>query len=176
MISTFATLAFSGLLATSPGTLAFQRDYTEARQLGRERAKPLAVFIGSGETGWEKVCRDKMEGTVEKLLAENYVCVYVNREEERGKQLARDFEAADGPCLIISNRKGDLQAFRHSGEMSNDVLAQRLQRYADENRVMETTETITPARTSFYPPPAQIRYQSYYPPSFGGGCAGGSCR
>lgn len=180
MSSTFAILAFSGFVAaaSNPTNVAFQKEYSAARQLGREQAKPLAVFVSSGENGWEKICREPIGGDVKKLLSDSYVCVYVDRGDEAGKRLAADFEFNNGPGLVISNRTGDLQAFRHQGDMTNEVLATQLRRFADSNLVVNQTETLNATRTSFYPPNGQGYYQSYYPQygNVGGGCANGRCR
>jgi hypothetical protein len=126
-----------------------------------------------------------LDTEVTKVLNDNYVCVYVDRSSNAGQRLAADFEMAHGPGIVLSSRAGDLQAFRHSGEVSNEVLAQQLRRFADANLVVKHTETLAPVQhTSFYPAngqvapaPAPYVYPTFYPQfGGGGGCAGGRCR
>jgi len=57
-----------------------------------------------------------------------------------------------GQGVVISDRTGQLQAFRHAGELNGSELVSRLQRYADGSRVVTTTDTLTSGRTSFYGP------------------------
>src|SRR5262249_12311601 len=126
MYTSVVLFALSGFLASSanaeePGWL---QEYGEARQTGRQQEKPLAVFIGSGETGWEQVSREgKLAKDVKQLLAANYVCLYVNTDDKNGKRLASAFEFGEGPGIVISNRTGRVQAFRHQGDLDNQTLA-----------------------------------------------------
>src|SRR5262249_47736318 len=101
---------------------------------------------------------------------------------------ARDFEVSEGVGLIISDRTGQLQAFRHEGTLAGDDLTSYLERYSATGRVAQTTETHQSQRTSYaagpgatlstsgtvYPGAIQGWSQpSYgYTPSFsrGGGC------
>src|SRR5262249_6553674 len=102
MCITVVLTALSGLMAPSALSTepAWVTEYGKARQRGQQEGKPLAVFIGSGKAGWEKVSRDgKFAMEVKQLLAQKYVCLYVNREEKAGQQLASAFELADGPGL-----------------------------------------------------------------------------
>jgi hypothetical protein len=58
-----------------------------------------------------------------------------------GRRLARAFELSTGPGLIISNRGSAVQAFRHKGKLSNEMMGLCLARYADSDRVVRETET-----------------------------------
>jgi len=166
MYITVVLTALSGLVAPSALSTepAWVTEYGNARQRGQKEGKPLAVFIGSGKTGWEKVSRDgKFAVEVKQLLAQKYVCLYVNREEKAGQQLASAFEVADGPGLIISSRSGGVQAFRHEGDLDNSSLEHYLRRYADPQRVTTHTETNPSSRVSYYPRavdqnPAPVQY------------------
>jgi hypothetical protein len=177
-MSTIASLAFAGMMfALAHPSVSFRTDYVDARQQGREMARPLAVFIGSGPEGWNAVAKDGRLGRdVTQLLSDKYVCVYINREEESGRKLAAQFEVPDGSGLVISDRKGDLQAFRHQGTLANDALAQKLERFAEPARSVDQTETIAGPRISHYGAASTVPQQKfYYAPmqSFGGHCAGG---
>ena len=162
--------------ANIPAQPEWKNDYRAARQLSLDGKKPLAVFIGSGVSGWEKVSSEGgFDQKVNQLLTDNYVCVYIDTNSEAGKNLAKDF-AVTNKGLVISDKTGKTQAFHHSGELSKDLLAKAIERYSDANRESPGTETVV----HLSPPPAAVRYQSTcptcpnYAPSLGG-CANGNC-
>lgn len=176
MFATTLTIALAAFLAsTSLDSPAWHADYRAAQKLGREGNKPLAVFVGSGKQGWNHVIRDGRLGKdAHQLLAKTYICVYVDTDLEPGKQLAAAFDIPKGPGLIVSDHTGTLQAFHHRGDLSNDQLAQYLRRYADPERVVQTTET-NPAERVSYSAPVESYYQPrYYAPVFVGRSSG-SC-
>ena len=149
---------------------AWMTDYDLARKMGREGQKPLAVFVGSGANGWHQVTKEgKLAKESAQILADGYVCVYVDAEQPWGKRLASALELPNGLGLIISDRSGAVQAYYHAGDLANEDLAQHLQRYSDTERVVRTTETDSSQRVSYYPPDRSAYY--YAPPqfSFGGG-------
>jgi hypothetical protein len=132
----------SGLLP--PATLdapAWQTQYEAARKLGRQGGKPLAVFIASGQTGWNQLLSDGQLGKeTRRMLATEYVCLYVDVTATGGKQLAAALAVTSGLGLVISDASGDIQAFRHEGKLAEDVLARHLKKYADRDRLVEATE------------------------------------
>jgi len=184
-------MALAGLvpaaeLAPSPH---WTSDYVRGRRLGTAQSKPLAVVLAPGKGGWDKLTKEGNLGKeARRLLAERYVCVHVDTDTERGRQLASDFDLSGGVGLIVSDRTGQLQAFRHEGTLPGDDLKSYLERYSASGRVAQTTETSESIRTSFAPPrsgtssisgsvyPGAIQgwsQPSYgYVPSFsrGGGC------
>jgi len=85
-------------------------------------------------------------------LASHYVCAYVDTSTESGKRLADAFELPGGQGIIISDRTGGVQAFRHEGTLSNADLGAYLERYAGE-RAITTTETADSIRGSSYEAP-----------------------
>jgi hypothetical protein len=132
-------------------------DYAAARKQGATASKPLAVFLGSGKAGYQQVIRGgELNPNSNRMLAANYVPVYIDTSTEAGQRLARDFEMPGGRGLVISDRTGQLQAFRHQGELTDQDLAAYLQRYADGNRLVATTETATGSRASFYAGPGNM--------------------
>jgi hypothetical protein len=178
MCSTVVLIALSGtmassVLATEPN---WQKEYGIAREVGVKVAKPLAVFIGSGQTGWDQVSRDGQLGKeVRQLLAQQYVCLYVDAQTADGRKLAAAFEVTSGPGLVISNRSGNLQAFRHEGNLGQEDLKKHLGRYAEPDRVTTQTDTHAPIRMSYYAlAPVQYAAPIYSPASFGG-FSGRSC-
>jgi hypothetical protein len=161
-------------LASSIETPAWTNDYEAARRLGAAHDKPLAVFIGSGKGGWNQVAEEGQLGKeVSRLLSANYVCVYLDTAQERGKSWAAKFDVSDGPGIVVSDHSGSLQAFRHEGELAANRLKGYLAKYSDPERAVNTTETDRPPRVSYYYPASEFSVQ---PNTFyRGGFAGRSC-
>jgi hypothetical protein len=169
------TLALAALIA-APGVEApvWHKDYAGALKVGKETGKPLAVFIGNGSTGWQKIAR---EGTIDseaaKVLSEKYVCLYLDLTQESEKQVAESFQVHASPALIISSHGGQFQAFRHEGELGQTELKSDLNRFSDPQRPVLTTEGASVSRASLYPPvdqQAPVRYgpaPTYFQPQWG---------
>jgi thioredoxin 1 len=102
----------------------------------------LAVFIGSGKEGWSKVAREgDLDLQLSRLLAQHYVCVYVDKQTDAGKELADAFEVPAATGLVISDRSGGVEAFHHNGALSRTDLANALEKYSDPDRQVKTTES-----------------------------------
>ena len=158
MYTSFVYFALAGVFANASiaDEPLLHKSYGLARVQSVSVNKPIAVFIGSGDKGWEEISTEgKFERDVRKILSANYVCVYVDSSRGAGKELASAFEVTDGSGLVISNRSGTLQAFRHQGTLTNYELEWYLKRYADPDLVVQNTETTAPA---------QPVYPSYYQP------------
>jgi hypothetical protein len=153
MYTSLFVLALTGFAA--PADSEMLTDYAQAISEGKAARKPLAVFIGSGEAGWNKVCKDGKIGDEVKALCNDYVCVYVDAGTETGKKLAAAFDAPEGVGLVISNRAGDRQAFAHAGTLSGGDLKGCLKKYSDANYVAQGTESVN----------GPIQQQSYYQPN-----------
>ena len=139
--------------AAAPEAPTWRKDYVAARSLGRQENKALAVFIGSGQQGAEKVCLEsKLTPAVRKLLADHYVCVYVDAGEARCKRLAEDFEITQG--LVLSTRDGESQAFRQDGRISSKDLEAALRRFSNDYPNTRT-ETLQEIQQVSYGEPAQ---------------------
>lgn len=140
-------------------------DYGQAQKRVAVVKKPMAVFVGTGKNGWGSVVHDgAIDPAVKKLLAERFVCVYVDTETAAGKALATQFEVASHG-LIISDRKGASQAYSLSGTLSKSELAKTLEKYADSTGDARTTETVVreaPAGRTLYVP----QYQYQLPPGY----------
>lgn len=152
MFASLTLFALSGIMPLSPavGQPFWFTDYGVARYQGVTANKPLMVVIGSGKNAWDAMSKEGgWSKEVQQLLVQNYICVYVDSEDEKGKELASAFEiAATG--LVISNRDGSIQAFRHEGSISNEHLERYLDRYADPFFVARATETPLQERSSYY--------------------------
>jgi hypothetical protein len=176
--STFG-IALAGLLAASASVLAAEapswvNDYRTARERVSQEQKPLAVIVAPG-ANWEKVAKDgQFSDEVGQRLRRDFVCLYVDSTTPDGRKLADALELPKGVGVVVSDRTGELQAFRHAGELSSGDLSKALTRAADPELVVRSTATVE----SQAPKPA-VRSQSYYAPVAPGAfcptCNGGSC-
>jgi hypothetical protein len=150
-------------------------DYSQACKQCGKLEKPLAVFIGSGQKGWNRISQDgQLSPETKEILAKSYVCVYLDANRNGGQELATAFEMPNHLGIVISDSSGRLQAFRHEGEMKNESLMRNLQRYADPQRIVSSTESNPsdepPARTYRFAAPV---YEA--PPSYSSFRTGRSC-
>jgi hypothetical protein len=121
---------------------SWNRDYALARKQGESEKKPLVVIVASGQDGWNKLAHDgSLSDEAKSIPTIQYVCLYVDTATEDGKRLAREFEISDALGIVISDRTGNRQAFRHEGDLANRDLSRYLRRYADPDRVVHVTET-----------------------------------
>ncbi len=156
----------------SPAAPAWQTDYATAQKRGVAEKKPLAVVVGRGSSGWNTLSRDgKFDASVTDALHNNYVCVYIDADTDSGQKLADSFEMKGG--LVLSDRSGDKQAFRHEGTLTNSDLQGVLKRFADPERVVTRTETHGQAEVRYYPSdaapaPTSGTVPSYFVPASSG--------
>jgi len=147
---------YSVLLLALWGIAPFEReepawlmDYALARKLSQTEKKPIAVFVGSGATGWNDLSREGKIGKVnDRLLAKSYVCLYLDMASEEGGRLARAFELRESRGVVISDSKGELQAFRHEGNLPNENLTYYLEFFSNPDLIVLHTETNPPERNS----------------------------
>jgi len=150
--------------ASTSNLPAWQLDYRQAQELAARDQKPLAVVLGSGPASWEKLVAGEISDETSNVLRTNFVCVYVDTKTVEGKKLADDFEMSSNPGLVISDRTGRVQAYRHGGTMDNAELQRTAAKIADPNFVPQTTETNqaaafkTPAPAPVYTSPAANSY------------------
>ena len=163
MYTSLVLFALSGFsspaeMTTSPSWLM---DYSLAREQGINGKKPLAVFVGSGKEGWDKLVRKgSLEQEHNRLLVASYVCVYLDTATTDGKRMAGLFNLESGPGLIISDHSGKYMAFHHAGDLPAPDLTKYLSRYADPERVVRITETNPNSEVrSYYAPPPTGYYQ-----------------
>src|SRR5262249_8144700 len=117
--------------------------YTEALQEAKDLERPLVVVIGAGSQGGRHVSADaELDSVIQLLPRRHYVWLYLDTEKKIDRRLAAAFEIPKGPGIVISAPSGNIQAFRHHGEIDNNELADYLRRYADPDISVETTETI----------------------------------
>jgi hypothetical protein len=132
--------------------IAWQAEYKAAQAEVVKSGKPLAVFIGNGSHGWNKVAREgNLTNDARQSLNKNFTCVYVNTDTAEGKALASSFEiSARG--LVISDVKGTKQAFSHAGDLTQDEMKNVLVKYA-EVKAVATTESLSRAGDGYIVPP-----------------------
>ena len=168
MYTSMAILALANFIAPSPSNPVWSGDYWTAQRLAQKEQKPLAVFIGSGQKGFNRLSWEgDLTERVQKILADKYVCVYLDTKKQTGKSLAEEFEITKGLGLVISDRSGRIQAYHHDGGLAASELAAKLQRFASANLEVQTTESNS--RTSFYPS-GQTYTQPYIQHGGGRGC------
>jgi hypothetical protein len=159
-----AVVALTSSISTanlSPNPTWFN-DYGTAQQRVTTVQKPMAVFVGSGQEGWGKVLKDgTLDPALKKLLAEKFVCLYVDTDTTAGRALASSFEVASRG-LIISDRKGTAQAYSLSGALTRAELALTLEKYADGGQVVQATETLVREAPAVVRP-ATVTYPTYVP-------------
>ena len=153
MFTTTLVVALAGFVAsTTVGSPRWHADYGSAKQLGKEGSKPLAVFVGYGENGWNRVSHEGELGQeVKRLLAKNYICVYIDTNLQAGRQLAAEFEIHDRTGLVVSDHTGKYEAFHHQGDLPNEQLLHYFSKYADPNRTVRATETNPAEPERYYP-------------------------
>ena len=176
MNTSILTVVLTGaLLAGQNGTPTWHKSYTKAQEMSAAQKKPLAVVFGTGANGWAKVVREAAPtADVTKVLAEKYVCVYVDVSTPAGKTLAERFEMKGNVGIVLGDREATTQAFWHQGDLTSATLARYLQKYADPSVVVRSTERATTSRTSFYPNgeinlEGSTPFDTYCPSCNGGG-------
>ncbi len=151
MHTSFVMVALAALTAADPAQPTWLTDYRAAQKQCATLKKPIAVVLGTGAKGYEKLVREgTLPAEVSKALASNYVCVYLDTSSSEGKQWAEAFEMSSGRGLVISDRTGDLQAFRHEGDLNASDLADYLKRYGDPSYVVQRTDSGSRTSTSYY--------------------------
>jgi hypothetical protein len=177
MYTSGSLLALASVLA-APVALdrpAWLSDYGQARKLGQALNKPVAVVLGQGEAGHQKVSREgKLNSETEKILASKYVCVYLDTSTQTGRKLASSFEIASGRGLVLSDHSGAWQAFHHDGSLANGDLTRYVKQFSQPGQGARTTITHTTATTTTrtsYSSPAPV----YAPTTFGRVIGGGNC-
>src|SRR5205823_2351991 len=73
--------------------------YFQASQLVEQEKKPLAVFLGTGQKGWEMVA-GSLGSEAEKVLSAGYLCAYVDTTTPEGEKLAQAFQIKNGVGIV----------------------------------------------------------------------------
>jgi hypothetical protein len=147
-MSTTTVLVALHLFATGAPSPTWHRNYELAMKRAEAAKKPVAVFIASGRQRWTAVCEDGEPGPqVRRVLADHYVCVYVDASRPAEQPLARSFEAGEQPLLVLSSPNRLYQAYRHSGTIDRASLVQVLLVHATEDTVAASQTERATCRT-----------------------------
>jgi hypothetical protein len=189
-----AALALSGVLApAAKPEFQAQTDYGQALKRAAEEKKPMAVLIGKGDAFAKLMSDASLSSDAKKLLADKYVCVTVDVNTEKGKDLAGQFQLTDG--LVISSSGGTYQALRQAGTISAADLAKQTAAYANTAATPATTVTagapvVTGTPYTVYPAGYAPSYSTcpngncgsaypaggyVFPSNFGSSCPNGNC-
>src|ERR1019366_1476441 len=108
------------LIVAAPAA-TWEISYSNGQQLAAAQHKPLVVVFAPGANGWTKVVRAEAPAKeLTKILAEQYVCVFIDTATPQGNSLAQNFDISGGVGMVISDRHGGSQAFWHQGDLPND--------------------------------------------------------
>jgi len=150
----YTSLCTLGLLfapnTALPDGPAWLTSYSAALDAGLKSKKPVAVFVGSGPKGQGGLLREgQFTQETLRMLADKYVCVYLDRSQASNEQLIREL-AITKTGLVISDRTGSFQAFHHDGTVGQADLATHLQHFAEPGLTVSRTVSNTYSRSSFY--------------------------
>ncbi len=101
MHTSFAILALAGFMvspAPAPKPdLVWWRDYQIAQDKGVKEGKPLAVFVGTGQGGYHALAQEgELNDSVKDVLAERYVCVYLDTNSASQADLIKSLAVTKG--------------------------------------------------------------------------------
>jgi hypothetical protein len=140
MYTSLVVMALAGISGATPS--ASWQSYAQASQTVEKERKPLAVFLGTGQNGWEQVA-GSLSSEAEKVLAASYLCAYVDTNSPEGKKLAQAFAMKNGVGVVLSDRTGTNQAYWHDGNLPQTELVRQLVRHS-----MSTRTSMYPAEDS----------------------------
>ena len=170
MRTSVGVLALAGLLAAqavvSAADVTWSRDYQVAVKEGQKQNKPLAVIVGGGQGGAEKLTKEgQLNDPIKKVLAEKYISFYLDASSPANKALVEALAITKGQGLVISDRSGAYQAFHHDGSLSQAELTKQLQHFADPSVEVRTTVSNANQRVSYYPNGSTARPATVYCPT-----------
>ena len=145
----------------------WMEDYKTALTASVRQQKPLAIFLAEGRQSWDQVSRDGNLGKdVNRILHSDYVCVYIDTSKAAGQRFASVIDVPQGLGMVLGDRSGEFQAFRHAGQLTNETLEGFLRKYANREVVVQATETTGRQTVHYYEGavPSQPVYST--PPSF----------
>src|SRR5262245_26167674 len=131
MNTSVAVIALTGVLALQGGEgPTWIPSYAQAIKQSETSRKPVAVVFGSGPAGYEKLSQaGTLNAAARKLLAEQYVCCYIDVDTKAGRDLANAFAVTGNVGLVVSDRGGKLQAFHCNSALAAGDLLRCLERF-----------------------------------------------
>src|SRR5438094_6788851 len=159
-VGLFAFVGFFAAFCTGTASaqdVVWKESYFEAPDHGQKVNRPLAVFVGTGATGFQQIVQNGgFSSDVRKILANEYIPVYLDADQAENQRLIRDLGITSKKGLILSDRECGSQAFFHDGTLSETELRSQLWRFADPSIVVRSTATTSSGRYSFYPAQPQF--------------------
>src|SRR5438445_11101973 len=78
--------AFTG--SASAQDVVWKKTYSEARDHGQKVNKPLAVFVGTGADGFQKIIEEgTFSSDVRKMIAQDYIPRYLRADTAQNRSL-----------------------------------------------------------------------------------------
>jgi len=184
MYTSLLALVVTMQAATTGAEISWSPDYAHARKQSAAENKPIAVFLGNGEQGFNHLVRDAgLSKDAADLLSTYYVCVYIDTTAGKGKEMADAFRMSNG--VVLSDRSGVYQQYRQESPVSDQDLMTRLKIYATAPAIVAAATTTT-STSNYYNAGAGYYgagYNNYnmgnmgsYCPSCSGGGGGGRYR
>lgn len=137
----------------------WQTSYGHAQRQGKSDNKPLAVFLAPGKQNWKGVTKQgSLTDETLKSLAANYICVHIDTTTEEGKKWARAFDMSSGLGVVLSDRSGENQAYRHEGSLDTSALASTIESHSGKSI---TRISNYPSDSIGRPVQGRIEYGSY---------------
>ncbi|HMP00910.1 MAG TPA: hypothetical protein PKD86_05965 [Gemmatales bacterium] len=125
----------------APGPV-WHADYREGMKIAARLDRSVAVVVGRGSV--DSLLRNgAMPAEAQKLLAEHYVCIFVDQEAAEGKRLAKEFNATGQTVLVISDKTRQVQAVRKVGPLQPAEVTTLLATYKTHN--MQQRPTTVPS-------------------------------
>jgi hypothetical protein len=173
MISFLATATMAvGLLAATPETPRWEKDYGKALSATRAGNSPLLVVLDepkSEEARIEPALLSKSGiGGKEFNLLKPYRLCHVDVTTKYGQKVAKAFGADRFPHVAIIDKSGSLVIFRRSGKISAAEWEQALTRHKDGERPQPRTVaqvSYQPSTPVVYSPSTPVIYSSPFPTS-----------
>jgi hypothetical protein len=168
------TLALALLAVVPAGSQAqsptWQTDYAAALTQSATMQRPLAIVFGNGPNGWQQLS-GRLNDEAGRLLADEYVCCYIDTATSRGEALFRRFELNTSVALVLGDRTGTQQVFWHEGPLAANTLAAHLSKYAGTGPIPVSFGTPSAAVA-----PSSVPVTGYFSAPSAPFAGGGHCR
>ena len=168
MHTSVTCLAVALLLSgAGPDESLVHRSYHQALEAGQRLGKPLAIFVVKGAASYEQTLQEgQTNPELMKVLAEQYVSVVIDAAEAENQALVAALKITKEAGVVISDRKGQVQAYHHDGRIAQSELARNLRQFADPALVVNTTlSNAIETRFSYYPD-ARMVQPVYHQPTY----------
>jgi hypothetical protein len=115
--------------------------YGDAKEASRRSGRPMAVFVAKANAVEPVLQEGALSAQARKVLAERYVCVVLDPSTMENRKLVDALGITQEAGLVISDRSGSVQAYHHNGKIGGDLLVRQLERFADPEVEVTTTQS-----------------------------------